>query len=455
MKKNVVKIGGSLLSNYSSLKKILKFLKLYENPIVVVSAFSGITDLLIEITKNLEQGNNNLNNLVLQIENKHLNILKHFQIQEDNKLKLFIALHERLSEFRKLIEGVCLLNELTVSAKNKIVSFGERLSSFIVTEYLIYNGIDTVEKLPEHIQLTADKLSEFAKIDIVASKNKVYNNLLCNKTTVVPGFYCLSPCNKVSLLGRGGSDYSATAIANMVDAKSVDFWKDCKGFRTADPNIISTAAQINCLSYKEAAELAYFGAKIFHPSTVEPLKEKRIPLNLFNPDSFTKLTKPLTRVSEEESIHNNIVKSVTFTEDIGVIKLVSSDIGAIPGILADFSKLLCKSGINIKSVITSQTSINFLISLKNLETAFKLIKREGKRKVRNICTQTNLALIAVVGTGITEKAGIAYKLFGAVSKIGINVLIISAGASDTAVYFIVNKTDKNKAVSAIHKEFFV
>ncbi len=455
MKKNVVKIGGSVLTGYDSLKKISNFLKLYENPIVVVSAFSGTTDLLVEITKCLEKRSNNLDNLIREVEDIHLNIIEHFDIQANEKRNLFIDLHERLNEFRKLIDGVCLLNELTISAKNKIVSFGERLSSFLVTKYLIYSGIDALEKLPEHIRLTASKLSEFAKIDIEKSKNIVCNHLICNKTVVVPGFYCLSPCNKISLLGRGGSDYSATAIANMVNATSVDFWKDCKGFRTADPNIISNATQIKSLSYKEAAELAYFGAKIFHPSTVEPLKEKGIPLKLFNPDSFTSLSQPLTKVSKEENVHKNIVKSVTFTEDIGVIKLVSSDIGAIPGILADFSKLLYKNGINIKSVITSQTSINFLISLDNLETAHKLIANEGKRKVRNIYAQTNLALIAVVGTGITKKAGIAYKLFGAVSKIGINVLIISAGASDTAVYFIVNKANKNKAVSAIHKEFFI
>jgi len=455
MKKKVVKLGGSILLDRDSLKMIVKFLKLYKNPVVVVSAFSGITNLLFELVNNLENSFCPNSNILTKIEDFHLSIIDNLFENIDLNRTLYILLMSRLKELREILDGICLIQELSPSSKNKIISFGERLSSLILKEYLISQGIPTEEKLPETLKLYGKTLSEFTSINFEKSKKSVKEQLSKDKCFVVPGFYCLSPCSKISVLGRGGSDYTATAIGSIINAESVDFWKDCNGFRTADPGIIEGSTQISSLSYKEAAEIAYFGAKIFHPSTVEPLKEKGIPLKLYNPENFSTLDKPLTTINKKENIHTHVIKSVTFSEDIGVVKLVSSDIGALPGIIANFADSLCKENINIKSIITSQTSINLLLDLNDMEKAFNIVSARCKGKINNISSNRNLALIAAVGQGVLEKPGIAHKLFAAVSKIGVNVQIISAGASDTAVYFIVNKEDRNQTIKAIHKEFFV
>lgn len=454
MKIKVVKLGGSILLNKNSLNQMINLLKFYKNPVIVVSAFNGITNLLVELNIDIEKYFTPAQPQINEIEKFHLELIDSIFDSVDKKRAIYIKVMNRLKELREVVSGICLIKELSIGSKNKILSFGERLSSLILSEYLISKNFDSEEKLPEQIGLFGKSLSDYTAIDFKKSKKNVNEQLKGEKFYVVPGFYCLSPCEKISILGRGGSDYTATSIANLIDAQCVDFWKDCNGFQTADPKIVVNSSQIATLSYEEAAELAYFGAKIFHPSTIEPLVEKSIPLNLYNPQNFTDLDTPLTIISPKIDIHRKIIKSVTFTEDIGVIKLSSSDIGAIPGIIANLANILTSENINIKSIITSQTSINLLLNLSVLEKAFKTISNQCENKINNITFNKNLALIAAVGQGVLEKYGVAHKLFSAVSKVGVNIQIISAGASSTAVYFIVNKEDKDKTIQAIHEEFF-
>jgi len=260
--------------------------------------------------------------------------------------------------------------------------------------------------------------------------------------------------NKVTILGRGGSDYSATCIAYCLDAKRVDLYKDVSGFMTSDPKIVDGVKSVERLNYDEAAELSYFGAKILHHASVDPVRKKKIPLYVYNINSFTSIEKPDTIISSDAFVTDSIVKSISFTDDVAIIQFKGSNVGRVPGILGFIASTLGNEGVNIKSVVTAQTSINVLISSYDVNRCQRITSRMKIAEVEDICYKMDISLIAAVGDGILRKHGVAARIFSAVSKQGVNVEMISAGASDVTTYFIVKSEDREKALKAIHEEFF-
>jgi aspartate kinase/aspartokinase/homoserine dehydrogenase 1 len=234
----------------------------------------------------------------------------------------------------------------------------------------------------------------------------------------------------------------------------VDIWKDVAGFMTADPKWVKNPRVIHTLSYREAAELSYFGARILHPRTFEPVMEKSIPIRLFDINHFNGQLKPLSTIEDNGYVKEDVVKSVTFSDDLGILKLRGPGVGIKPGIMAKVTHRLNSARINIKSIITAQTSINILVSLDDLQRSLSIINEIGLKAVDEIIAVDNISLIAVVGEGMLEKPGIAARVFGAVSSQNINILIISSGASVVASYFIIESKNRGRAIQAIHKEFF-
>jgi aspartate kinase/aspartokinase/homoserine dehydrogenase 1 len=290
-------------------------------------------------------------------------------------------------------------------------------------------------------------------VDFAKASKKVSQAIKGKKVVVVPGFYGVSPEGKTTLLGRGGSDYSAAAIAKCLEAESLDLFKDVDGFLTADPRYVDNPKRIRSLSYMESAELSYFGAKILHPRTVEPLRESGIPIRIYNIESVDKLSEPLTTIEDTANIHDDVIKSVTFSDEIGILKLKGPGVGYKPGILSKVSSAMDHAGINIKSVITSQTTINILIETSYLKRSAALVRDLDLHAVSELISEDDISVIAAVGHGITEKVGLAARIFAAVSQKGINIEIISVGASPVAAYFIVKKTDRAATIRAIHDEY--
>ena len=223
---------------------------------------------------------------------------------------------------------------------------------------------------------------------------------------------------------------------------------------SADPKLEQNPAPIPYLGYNEAAELSYFGARILHPRTFEPVIEAKIPVRLFNINDFSDDLEPVTVIREETVIREDIIKSVTYSDDFGILQLHGAGVGIKPGIMAKVTTTLNDEQINIKSIITSQTSINILLSHHDLEKGLHAAKNAGLAAVDRIAAVDNISLIAVVGEGLLEKPGIAARVFSAVSKHHINIRMISAGASSVASYFIIAKHEREEAVKSIHKEFF-
>lgn len=454
MSYNVLKFGGSNLKKKNDIMRIVDVIGKYDTSLViVVSAFYGVTDILVnalEKVKTNEEAITELSELLLALKKETLD-----EVIEDKNVReeIFSEVRSRIKQLKRYLQGVNFFGDTPAFVSDTILSYGERLSALMLARILRYYNIEAEEVLPEELGLITDGEFGNATVDFEASTKNVKKALKGKKIVVVPGFYGVSKEGKTTLLGRGGSDYSAAAIAKCIDADSLDLFKDVDGFLSGDPRYVSNPQRIETLSYMESAELSYFGAKILHPRTVEPLREARIPIHIYNIATVQDLSKPLTSIQHVSDIHDDVIKSVTFSDDIGILKLKGSGVGNKPGILAKVSSAMDRAGINIKSVITSQTTINFLIELSHLKKSADIANSLELHAITEIISEDDISVIAAVGHGITEKVGLAGRIFTAVSQKGINIEIISLGASPVAAYFIVKKVDRAATIKAIHDEY--
>lgn len=452
----VVKFGGSNLKDNQGISKVLKAIQNYNQPLViVVSAFYGVTNRLIEAIELSVQDKLEINSFINDIFNQKVAVAIE-TISDENLINEFTQeLQQRLNKLKGLFLGISYIKDVPPFLHDEILSYGEKLSSLILTYSLKQANISCREVFPEDIGLITDGEFKNATVNFELSSIELNKNLFENQTYVIPGFYGISRDEKITLLGRGGSDYSAAAIAACLNAESLDLWKDVKGFLSADPNLVDQPVCVESLTYAEAAELAYFGSKILHPRTPEPLKKRKIPIRIFNIDDSVNGINPLTIINGTKTVAEGVIKSVSYSDDFGLLKLLGSGVGVKPGILAKSTGELEKAGINITSVITSQTAINILLSQDDLLRAKQLIVQKDIHGINYVETHGNISLVAAVGEGLTSKYGVAGRIFSAVARKGINIKIISFGASSVAMYFIVDKEDRNETVCEIHNEFFI
>jgi aspartokinase/homoserine dehydrogenase 1 len=323
------------------------------------------------------------------------------------------------------------------------------------------SGIDAREALPEDIGLITDGEARNATVDFAASDPRVAAALADDAVFVLPGFYGVGPDGRVTLLGRGGSDYSAAAVARCITAESLDIWKDVDGYLSADPSTVDNPRRLEVLSYREAAELSYFGARILHPRTVEPLRDRGIPLRLFNIHRHGEGIVPVSRI---EALHGVLidasggshprVKSVTSSPDLGILSLSGAGVGSRAGVLGRASAALADAGINIKSVVTTQTSINIFLSRDDLAAARAAVARLDLTTVAALDILDEYGIVALVGEGLEECEEIAETLILALSRAGLHAKMISIGASAAATYFVIRQDKVRQAVRTVHAAFF-
>lgn len=454
MQKKVLKFGGSNLKTPSDLNNIIQVVKAYNEPVVItLSAFYGVTDKIKHFLLNGDFADKAIEDFIEELCQLKYYFIKNL-VDDFNYLNTIEKLNCRISELRNLLKGIGLIGELPLSTNDLIMSYGERLSSLIITDLFNIYHIKSKELLPENFGLITDGEFGNASVDFEASEKLISNAFNEDICYVVPGFYGISRKQKITLLGRGGTDYTAASIARCINAKTLDVWKDVEGFKSADPKICENTEVIEGLTYSEAAELSYFGAKILHPRTVEPLEDVKIPIRLFDitkPDLFPK---PGTVINGKNIIKNNVIKSITYSDDFGIVKLKGAGVGIKAGILARVTTEFDRLNINIKSMITAQTSINILLSEKDTYIAADALHKLEFHTVNKIQVRDNIAVIAVVGAGMADRPGIASRIFSSVAKKNINVEMIALGASKVASYFIVQKNEKLKAIELIHNEFF-
>jgi aspartate kinase len=336
-----------------------------------------------------------------------------------------------------------------------IMTFGERLSVTLMGGALRGRGIDAVACMADEIGIVSDDQFGNATALMTPTRINLRKKLLPmiqgDRIVLVTGYFGVSHDGKVTTFGRGGSDYSAAVIAAATGAECLEVWKNVDGFMSADPAFVRDAATIPGLSYEEAAELSYFGAKILHPNTVDPLKEPGIPLvirNTFHPD------REGTFITRRTNRTEYAVKSIACNRDVGVLKIHASELGAKPGVLGRIATHLSERGINIRSVITSQTCISLLLDRADMREGYREIKNLRPRLYRRLEKIDDMALVGIVGKGLGQRKGIAARVFTAVANSGVNIEMISMGPSRVAYYFMVKEQDLSRAVGAVHNSFF-
>ncbi|MEJ2657554.1 MAG: aspartate kinase [Desulfobacterales bacterium] len=452
----VIKIGGGCLKGKKNIEKIVELIAdRGQGHIFVVSALNGITDFLLDRMSAALESDENIPQIIGYLNNKHMLIARYLMHKGDTQKTFKRDLSKSLSQLERLYYGLSFTRESTPRIRDIISSFGERFSALLLTSALRSKGVQAACRMPEKIGLMTDGKFGDATVNLRKTTQNFQRNLkpLMKRNVVlfIPGFFGVSEEGDITTFGRGGSDYSAAVVAAAMKAEILEVWKDVDGYMSADPNVVPEARLIPRLSYDEAAELSYFGAKILHPRTVEPLRSCRVNIavkNTLNPDATGSL------ITARNLKSKSIIKSVAHDSDIGVIKVHASGVGARPGILSLIAKQISDNGINIKSVVTSQTCISLLLALKDIEPGSYALKAIYPRPYRRLEKIEDVSLISIVGAGLMLSKGIAAKCFSAAAECGVNVEMISFGPSPVALYFLVRNRDLHCALNAIHGKFF-
>lgn len=452
----VIKIGGGCLKDGPAAKTIIELIaQRGEGDIFVLSAFYGVTDILLDgIDKALESEDAILK-VMSRLRTLHNTIIKDLIADSNKRKQLSRELSDIFQRLERYYYGVSFTREATPRMRDMIATYGERISAVILAKSLTSMGKKSCCLLPEEIGI----ISDGKYMDASAIMTPTYENMAAalekNQTPdmiiFIPGFYGVSEQGEITTFGRGGSDYSAAVVAASAKAQVLEIWKDTEGFMTADPDNIPHCCLIPELTYEEAAELSYTGAGILHPRTVEPVRKAGIHIaikNTYNPDAPGSLIKAKANKAKQ------IVKSVSYTTDVAVLKIYASGVGARFGFLSKITENLASSGINIKSVVTSQTCISILLSKKDIDAGHASIKKIRPTLFRKSSTVTDVALVSIVGEGLQTHRGVAAKCFTAVSDANVNIEMISFGTSNAALYFLVREGKLDTTIHALHDMFF-
>jgi aspartate kinase len=452
----VIKIGGGCLKDGHAAGKIIELIaERGRGNIFVLSAFYGVTNILLDGIQKALEDENEIARVMTRLKTMHNSIIKCLIPDISTRKQLS---RELLPVFRKLERcyyGISFTREATPRMQDMIATFGERISAVILAKTLGSMGEKTCVLMPE----TAGIISDGRFGDASAMMEETSRNLKSAVSSAmtlatiffVPGFYGVSKGGDITTFGRGGSDYSAAVVAAALEADVLEIWKDTPGFMTADPDNIPHCRLIPELTYEEAAELAYTGAGILHPRTVEPVRKAGINIaikNTYSPDD------PGSLITCRADNSGRIIKSVSYTTDIAVVKIHASGVGARSGILSRITGELTSSDINIKSVVTSQTCISIMLSKNDIARAHKKIEKIRPVLFREISCIIDVALVSIVGEGLQANKGIAAKCFSAVSDAGVNIEMISFGASNAALYFLVREDRLDTTINALHNIFF-
>ena len=451
----VLKFGGSSLKDGTSMTSVGRIVASdLEEKVVVVSAIQGITDSLLRF---MSAGRNEeeVQRFIKELRDRHLRILADVAGSMDVKQTAVSQLTSQLVRLERILYGIIYLEELTPRTRDLVQSFGERMSVIVMAAMLQEMGVNAVPVEADELGIITDGNYGMATVEMEPTRNniapKIYEMFKHQEVPVVTGFFGKTEDGYITLLGRNGTDYSASVIANAIDADCLEIWKDVDGFMSADPKVVPSAVPIGQLSYEEAAELSYFGAKVLHPRTVEPARAKNITIrvkNVFQPDYAG------TAINPKGVEGHKTVKSISSMPNMAMVKVYGSGLGSKSGVMSEISVLLSEAGINIYSAATSQTCLSLLIEEKEMKHAEKALLEAKRGVVDRFETVRDVALLCLVGEGLGQKVGVAGEVFSIVARTGTNISLISAGASTVALTFTVKRKDLETTTKTIHQAFF-
>ncbi len=457
----VLKFGGSSVANAENIEKVVEVVRKTietNSCAVILSAMQGVTDALIEIGKLAESGDENFRAKIKEIEEKH-NDAARFLLAGDAQNGAFDFIENRFNELRSICEGVFLLRELSPRTLDRIISFGEILSTKIFAAKLAALNIGNVWTDSRQIIRTDSNFTN-AAVDFAETNRQIqgFFKTTSEKIVILQGFIASDASGATTTLGRGGSDYTGAIIAAAIDAEVLEIWTDVSGMMTADPRIVRSIRQIPRISYREAMELSHFGAKVIYPPTIQPVLQKKIPIlvkNTFAPDDFG------TLIETESGDEKGIIRGITSIDRISVLSLEGSGMVGIPGFSKRLFDALSKAKINVILITqsSSEHSICVAIEEKFADLAKRAVDEEFAYeieigKIEPLRVERDFSILALVGDNMKARAGISGKMFAALGSQGINIHAIAQGSSERNISTVIASKDVRKAVNTLHEEFF-
>jgi len=458
----VLKFGGTSISSAGNIRHVANFINSLSKQhkiVCVFSAITGVTDDLIRITTLIQNRNKDAaNNLAKKIIKNHMQISNTCVKNSKIRKELVDKMTADLSELQELLHGMLLLGEVTPRSSDYLISFGERLSINLVAAALNDLGTKAVALTGKDAGIVTDSNFGEAKPLMDTTRLHVSHTIdafLEKKTLpIIGGFAGADQHGNITTFGRGGSDYTATIIASSIKADEVWLMSDVDGLMTTDPKIVKNAKVLKEVSYIEAMEMALFGAKYIHPRALEPLVTKKIPLrirstfNVKNPGTFVTAT--------PKADAQKTVKCVSAIRHTALIDVRGGSMVGAPGTAATIFSTLAKAGVNVMMISQSpsESSISIIVKKNDLDKAVNALEMNLLGKIiKKVDVTVDVAIIALIGSGMRGIVGVASKVFAAVAKKRVNVVMIAQGSSELNLAFVVKDVDCNTAVQALHDEF--
>jgi aspartate kinase len=449
----IMKFGGTSVESAEAMKRVRKII--HESPgtatCVVLSACSGVTNELLRTGKVALAGNaEEAASVVQTITARHLAILNDL-LPAEKQTEVKAAIDVWAGELLSLVRGVSILGELTNRTLDILGSYGERFSSIIFEAYLRHSGIASALVDARTFMVTNAQFTQ-AIPDLVATGERLQQTVrpLLDKGLVVvtQGFIGATPGGVTTTIGRGGSDHSAALIGALLDASEIQIWTDVDGILTADPSVIPTARRIRIMSFREASELAYFGARVLHPETILPAIEKNIPVRVLN--SRRPSSQGTLIVANPETTQHCIIKSVAYKENITLISIVSTRMFMAHGFLENVFNVFHKYRTVVHTVATSDVSVSVTVNDISHLTEIK----DELTRFATVTVNGGKAIVCVVGDNLRNSVGIAVRILQPLSQNSVNINMISQGASEINVSFVIEESAVPVAIRALHTEFF-
>ncbi|MDD8017808.1 MAG: lysine-sensitive aspartokinase 3 [Bacteroidota bacterium] len=446
-----MKFGGTSVEDAAAIRNLTDIVKkeIPRKPVVVVSACAGITNQLLNAAQLASQGKKEeALQVVIAIEGRHKKIARDLF---DGDTERFINKHitSQAEELSALVNGVVVLGELTPRSLDAFAAYGERFSSFIIHHYFESQKIKSFWVDARSFMKTDEQYTKAAvNFDATEQLLKEIVQLKIDNGYVVmtQGFIGSTHSGITSTIGRGGSDYSAAIIGALLNAEDIQIWTDVDGILSADPTVVKNAKKIKVMSFSEASELAYFGARVLHPETILPAVKKNIPvrvLNSKNPNATGTLI-----VSTPKTDKRCIVKSIAYKEGITLVSIVSTRMFLATGFLENVFDVFHKYQTVVHTVATSEVSVTATIdNVKNLSHIVHELQ-----EFATVTITDKKAMVCIVGDNLRNSPGLAVKMLGPIADININM--ISQGASEINLSFVIDEEQVDDVVLRLHKELF-
>jgi aspartokinase/homoserine dehydrogenase 1 len=454
----VLKFGGTSVGSVDNIKQVIKIAKnaaAQENIVVVVSAFGGITDLLLTAgiaasTKNEYKA------LLQQIQDKHIDFTQRLITDDTEALA---EVESILDELKSLLEGIYLINELSPKTIDKLLAFGEILSSIIIARAIYAADLYATHKDSRDLITTNDKYTKASvNYKVTNAQLEYYFAKAKHNITVMPGFIASTATGETSTLGRGGSDFTAAIIAAALQVDELEIYTDVSGMYTANPRIVKQARPIASISYHEAMELSHFGAKVLYPPTIVPVMSRNIPIRIKN---TMRPEDPGTLIHNSEEHEGNPIKGLSNINNTALLTLEGGGMVGIPGISKRLFETLSKEAINV--ILITQASSEHSICLGVMEEDAGLAKNAideefeneiALNKIDPLTIEIGLSIIALVGDRMKSHQGTSGKMFSTLGQNNVNIRAIAQGASEKNISAVIAQRDVNKALNSLHERFF-